>query len=71
MHEYEVEFSHTLDNNLSIPQMAAKGKVYDAIAAHPEMVTLSQSRKYTGEIRIDPESWALPAGAYGEDAGPS
>jgi hypothetical protein len=26
---------------------------------------------YTGEIPVDPKDWELPAGAFGEDAGPT
>jgi 3'-phosphoadenosine 5'-phosphosulfate sulfotransferase (PAPS reductase)/FAD synthetase len=71
MHDYEREFGHTLDNRWAIPQMAARGQPYPAIAEHPLKLTQALSREYTDAIRIAPEIWSLPAGAYGEESGPS
>ena len=70
MHEYELDFRHKLDNKHSIPEMAARGKPYAAIYASPAVLQQSQSREYGDAILIDPQSWELPAGAYGEDVGP-
>lgn len=69
MQAYEVEFSNTLDNKRSIPEMAAAGTVYEAIAQHPQMLTLAVSREYEGAIVVGAGEWRLPAGAYGENNG--
>ncbi|MBW4554118.1 MAG: phosphoadenosine phosphosulfate reductase family protein [Aphanocapsa sp. GSE-SYN-MK-11-07L] len=71
MHEYEQDFGHTLDNRWSIPEMAARGKPYAAIALHPVELKQALSHKYTNAILIEPKKWRLPAGAYGEDTGPT
>ncbi|KAI9129846.1 phosphoadenosine phosphosulfate reductase family protein [Acaryochloris sp. CCMEE 5410] len=71
LHQYEQAFQHTIDNKLSIPEMATKGKVYEAIHQHPDQLQLALSQDYTAPILIDPNAWTLPAGAFGEDAGPT
>ena len=70
MHRYERDFGHTLDNRLSIPQMAERGKPYPAIAQHPFELHQALSTEYTGAILVEPQAWRLPAGAHGEDSGP-
>jgi 3'-phosphoadenosine 5'-phosphosulfate sulfotransferase (PAPS reductase)/FAD synthetase len=71
MHQYEQEFEHTIDNRFSIAELASRGKVYGAVEANPDMITLALSREYTEQIRVEPESWRSPAGAFGEDSGPN
>ncbi|KAI9129545.1 phosphoadenosine phosphosulfate reductase family protein [Acaryochloris sp. CCMEE 5410] len=71
LHQYEQAFQHTLDNKLSIPEMAARGKVYEAIHQNPDQLRLALSQDYTLPILVDPDTWTLPAGAFGEDAGPT
>ena len=71
MHQFERDFGHKLDNKHSIPEMAARGKPYVAIYASPAVLQQSQSCEYGDAILIDPQSWELPAGAYGEDTGPT
>jgi 3'-phosphoadenosine 5'-phosphosulfate sulfotransferase (PAPS reductase)/FAD synthetase len=69
MQTYEVEFNHTLDNKRSIPEMAASGMVYEAIAQYPQMLKLAMSREYTGAIVLGDSEWQLPSGAFGESNG--
>ncbi|MGR3280262.1 phosphoadenosine phosphosulfate reductase family protein, partial [Acaryochloris marina NIES-2412] len=71
LHQYEQDFQHTLDNKLSIPEMASKGTAYAAIHQHPDQLRLALSQDYTAPILVDPNAWTLPAGAFGEDAGPT
>jgi hypothetical protein len=70
MHQYERDFSHTLDNRWSIPEMAARGKPYGAIAQHPLELEQALASEYTDTILIDPQTWRLPSGAHDEDSGP-
>lgn len=70
LHQYEQVFQHTLDNKLSIPELASKGKVNDAIHQHPDQLWLALSQEYTLPILVDPNAWTLAAGAFGKDAGP-
>ena len=69
MHEYELRFGHTLDNKLSIPEMAFLGKPYASI--NSEYIQLAKSKCFWAPILLTADSWRLPVGAYGEDAGPS
>ncbi len=71
MHQYERDFGHTLDNRWSIPEMSARGKPYAAIAQHLFELEQALSTEYTDAILIDPQTWDLPAGAHGEDSGPT
>jgi len=64
---YEKEFGVTIQRKLSVTQQADKGTPYAGIT--PERVTLANSTTYPHEI-IMPD-WQLPAGAYGESAGPT
>ena len=71
MHQYEQDFGHTLDNRWSIPEMAGRGKPYAAIDQHPFELKQALSTVYTDAILIEPQTWELPAGAYGEESGPT
>jgi hypothetical protein len=62
-------FNHTLDNKRSIPEIAALGTAYEAIAKHPQMLKVAMSRDYTGLIVMAAGAWRLPAGAFGESNG--
>lgn len=67
--KYEEEFNCTIHRTKSVRDQAAAGTPYRAIT--DELVELAMSKTYTGEILIDPKDWVMPAGAFGEDAGPS
>lgn len=62
----ETELGHTMKNNRSLHQVADAGTPY--AAATPERVALAMSNTYDQPILTD--NWTLPAGAYGDSAGP-
>lgn len=66
--DIEVEFDHTVDNKLSLPEMAAKGTSFVADKA-AELSELAQATTYDAPVALGSE-WALPAGAFGDSAGP-
>lgn len=70
MQALEIEFGHTLDNHRSIPEMAALGQVYGAIAQHPHKLEQALGHRYTEAIRVQAEEWRSPAGAKGESEEP-
>lgn len=47
-------------------EQAALGIPYEA---EPELVAMAMSSSYTDPVYVD--DWELPAGAFGENAGPS
>ncbi|KXS55020.1 MAG: phosphoadenosine phosphosulfate reductase [Marinobacter sp. T13-3] len=64
--EYEREFAHTIRKDHSVEQLADMGTPYPA--ATEEAARIALSREYHLDIITD--NWQLPAGAYGENAGP-
>ena len=48
-----------------------RGIVYEAIHQHPDPFRLALSKEYTMPILADSNTWTLPVGAFGEDAGPT
>ena len=64
--DYERQFAHTIRKDVSVEQLADMGTPYPA--ATPERAAIALSREYPLDIITD--AWELPAGAYGENAGP-
>jgi|SRR5690554_2722460 len=64
--DYERTFNHTIRNGISVEELAQQGTPYPS--ATPENVALALNTEYTLDILTD--QWELPAGAYGESAGP-
>lgn len=60
----------TIQRVASVRKLAARGTPYAAALANPDLVALAQSKVWQGAVLIDPATWTLPAGAYGENAGP-
>ncbi len=64
--DYEREFGVTIKPKKSVPQLCAAGQPYDM---KPGDIAAALSETFEEPIFIDP--WVLPAGAFGETAGPS
>jgi 3'-phosphoadenosine 5'-phosphosulfate sulfotransferase (PAPS reductase)/FAD synthetase len=58
----------TIHRSKSIHELAELGQPY-AASADPALIALGNSHVYTGEVFTD--NWQLPAGAFGEDSGPT
>lgn len=70
----ETEFGTTINRTRSIGQMADRGTPYPAALANPEIAALADSESWPTNrpVRVTSEAdWLLPAGAYGENAGPT
>lgn len=65
--EYEDEFGVTIDRKLSVWEQIVKGSPYPDM--DPGLVKMGLSGDYSGNVFTD--IWRLPAGAFGENAGPS
>lgn len=67
--DYEDESGCTIHRERSVRQQAALGTVYEGVTQ--ELAAVAMSTEYSLPIKISPEEWTLPAGAYGESAGPN
>jgi 3'-phosphoadenosine 5'-phosphosulfate sulfotransferase (PAPS reductase)/FAD synthetase len=68
---YEAAFGCTIKRNIALHALADRGRPYPATLERPDLVALALSRNWTGPIRLRPEDWTLPAGAFGETNGPT
>lgn len=66
----EIEFGVTIRRSDTIRQAASKGQPYAAALENPALVALANSHEWDAPIAVSPEEWVLPAGAFGENAGP-
>lgn len=64
--QLEKRFNHTIKANKSIRQQADAGKAYEM---KPEVIKVAMGSVFSEPIILD--IWTLPAGAYGENAGPT
>jgi 3'-phosphoadenosine 5'-phosphosulfate sulfotransferase (PAPS reductase)/FAD synthetase len=67
---YETKFGITIRRSMTIRQAAAKGKVYPAALNKPDLVALAQSEEWNMPVIVPSSEWVMPAGAFGENAGP-
>lgn len=61
----------TIRRGETIRQLASKGTPYAAALNRPDLVALANSREWTQPIWVPSSEWELPAGAFGESAGPT
>jgi 3'-phosphoadenosine 5'-phosphosulfate sulfotransferase (PAPS reductase)/FAD synthetase len=68
---YECRFGCTIKRGLSLHALADHGRPYDQVLSRPDLVRLALSDTWDVPIRVASRSWRLPAGAFGDNAGPS
>ena len=66
---YERQFGCTIQRARSVRDLADRGIPYPAALAQPGLVAEALAPRWTGPIRN--AAWQLPAGAFGEAAGPA
>lgn len=66
--DFEKEFGVTIKRKASVEELVADGTPYEAIT--PERKALAMSKVYPYDIIMEPGTWKLPAGAFGESCGP-
>ncbi len=64
--DYEKDFGKTIQRKLSVDEQVAKGVSYANL--DPKLSRQGLGKTYTDPIFVD--IWSVPAGAYGENAGP-
>ena len=67
----ERQFGFTIRHGLTVRQVADRGRPYPAAMARPDLVRQALSPTWDQPILVDPAAWQMPAGAFGEMAGPS
>lgn len=65
--QYEEEFGLTIHRKQSVRERVASAMPYDSL--DPEVVEVAMSTEFEEPIFVD--DWKLPAGAFGESAGPT
>ena len=68
---YEEQFGRTIHRTLTIRERADRGRPYAAAIAQPSLARAAMGSSWTEPVRISPQDWLLPAGAYGTSIGPS
>ena len=68
---HEEGFGRTIQRSWSIRALADRGRPYLALIEQPDLARLALQHAWDEPVRVRPEAWTLPAGAFGEGAGPS
>lgn len=61
--------AYTIHNKMTVLEMADAGDPYD-LSGKEHLIKLAMSREYYEDVYVG-SNWELPAGAYGESAGPT
>lgn len=67
----EADFGVTIRRSETIRQSAANGAPYPAALANPHLIAVANGEAWTLPICVPSDEWVEPAGAYGENAGPT
>lgn len=65
---YETAFGTTIKRGATVEQIAAKGVVPEL---DPYWLDIAMGNDFSVPILVDPATWTLPLGAFGESAGPT
>ena len=66
---YEKQFGCTIKRSMSLEALADRGQLYRQVLERPDLVRAALSDEWRAPIRCT--NWQLPAGAFGERAGPT
>ena len=66
---YEKEFDTTIQRKLSVQDLADAGQPYEAATTNTTLANLAMTADYV--LPVFTNDWTLPAGAFGENAGPT
>jgi len=64
---YEIDFNHTIRKDQTLEETLAKGQPFED--ATPELIEAAKSEEFNQCIILD--NWKMPAGAFGDAAGPT
>lgn len=67
---YEARFGCTIQRKRSVRELADAGTAYER-TADAALVRLAVHARFDSPVRVAPDAWELPAGAFGESCGPT
>lgn len=65
----EAAFGWTIKRAVSLPELADRGAPFPAALANPALARLADGRSWP--LPMQPVTWTLPAGAFGDGGGPT
>lgn len=68
---YELTFGKTIHRSRSVIEQADKGTTYPALLQNPDLMMEAMQQVYNLPVLCEPADWQMPAGAFGEDVGPT
>jgi 3'-phosphoadenosine 5'-phosphosulfate sulfotransferase (PAPS reductase)/FAD synthetase len=68
---FEDAFGRTIQRSSGIASLADRGIPYRALVGQPDLARRALEHAWDEPVQISPAAWALPAGAFGDGAGPT
>ena len=68
---HEEMFGCTIRHTTSIIELANRGTPYQAAVEQPELARRAMMPGWDEPVKVAPSAWRMPAGAFGENAGPT
>ena len=67
---FEDSFGRTIQRACAIRTLAERGRPYLALIQQPDLARRALEHAWDEPVRVQPAAWAMPAGAFGDGAGP-
>jgi 3'-phosphoadenosine 5'-phosphosulfate sulfotransferase (PAPS reductase)/FAD synthetase len=68
---YERRFGRTIHRTMTITELADRGQPYLAAIGQPDLARVALDPAWKEPVCVSPAAWVLPAGAFGNSAGPT
>ena len=68
---HENAFGRTIHRTHSIRLLADRGQPYQALVDQPDLARRALQHAWRDPVLVQPAAWMMPAGAFGDGAGPS
>ena len=69
--QYEDGFGRTIQRACGIRHLADRGRPYQALVDQPDLVRRALLPAWDEPVIVNPASWVMPAGAFGNSSGPT
>ena len=71
MASFEDAFGRTIQRHSGIRILADRGCPYQALVEQPELARRALEHTWDEPVQVRPSAWVMPAGAFGDGAGPT
>ena len=68
---HEDNFDRSIQRSWGIRTLADRGRPYRALVDQPDLAQRALQHAWDEPVRVSPEAWTLPAGAFGDGMGPN